>query len=219
MSDEFDPYNVLGVSPNATKAEIKAAYKKRAKEAHPDKGGDADEFSRVGKSYKLLTDDRAREQYDKTGSTEGQTDNILAQAIGTVSTRFLMAINMPTAETDNIVRIVRTSIERDIDKLKDDANKNRDSVAKAERLKKRIVKKRNKHKLHDFVDVAFNDLIRDHKRKILNCEDEIAVFNKAIELLEDYDCKPAESALSEALGLLPGGYQRYKPPPKNWNLT
>ena len=43
----FDPYDVLGVDPSATEAEVKAAYNERVKEAHPDSGGSDEEFKRV----------------------------------------------------------------------------------------------------------------------------------------------------------------------------
>lgn len=48
------PREVLGVSANATAEEIRAAYKKRALETHPDKGGDADHFRQVRNAYESL---------------------------------------------------------------------------------------------------------------------------------------------------------------------
>lgn len=44
-------WTLLGVSPRATEAELKAAYRKKAMEAHPDHGGDADAFRRVVAAY------------------------------------------------------------------------------------------------------------------------------------------------------------------------
>jgi hypothetical protein len=41
----------LGVSPSATLDEVKAAYRRRVKETHPDQGGDEDEFKRVREAY------------------------------------------------------------------------------------------------------------------------------------------------------------------------
>ncbi len=45
MSDS--PYEVLGVPPNADAETIDAAYRKRARQSHPDRDGDKDEFVRV----------------------------------------------------------------------------------------------------------------------------------------------------------------------------
>ncbi len=64
-----DPYQTLGVAKSATKAEIKKAYRKLAKELHPDKNKDnpkaADRFSDVTKAYDLLSDDTKRGQFDR----------------------------------------------------------------------------------------------------------------------------------------------------------
>ena len=44
-------WTLLGVSPGVTAAELKAAYRKRAIETHPDHGGDAESFRRVVAAY------------------------------------------------------------------------------------------------------------------------------------------------------------------------
>eukprot|EP00826_Nyctotherus_ovalis_P001432 TRINITY_DN10224_c0_g1_i1.p1 TRINITY_DN10224_c0_g1~~TRINITY_DN10224_c0_g1_i1.p1 ORF type:complete len:205 (+),score=33.65 TRINITY_DN10224_c0_g1_i1:118-732(+) len=62
-----DPYNVLSISPGATKSVIKKIYKKRAIELHPDKGGDKEEFVRLRNAYEILVDDRKRKVYEEHG--------------------------------------------------------------------------------------------------------------------------------------------------------
>jgi DnaJ-class molecular chaperone len=57
-------YDTLGVEKNATATEIKYAYRKLAREHHPDKSGDADEFKKVQEAYEWLSDDDKRNQYD-----------------------------------------------------------------------------------------------------------------------------------------------------------
>ncbi len=53
-----DPYNVLGVSPSATKSVMKNVYKKKAIEMHPDKGGSEDDFIKLKSAYEILVDDK-----------------------------------------------------------------------------------------------------------------------------------------------------------------
>ena len=53
-------YDVLGVSPNATAKEIKKAYRKKALEHHPDKGGDEETFKAVAEAWTVLGDEDKR---------------------------------------------------------------------------------------------------------------------------------------------------------------
>ena len=68
MSDDY--YEILGVSKNASKEEIKRAYKLLAKKYHPDvsKEKDATEkFKKVSEAYAVLSDDTKKTSYDQFG--------------------------------------------------------------------------------------------------------------------------------------------------------
>jgi DnaJ-class molecular chaperone len=57
-------YNILGVSKDASEDEIKQAYRKLAKEHHPDKGGSKEKFQKIQEAYDTLSDSQKRSQYD-----------------------------------------------------------------------------------------------------------------------------------------------------------
>lgn len=67
-----DLYAVLGVSKKAEQEEIRSAYKKLAKEHHPDKGGDPEKFKEIQQAHEILSDEEKRRMYDMTGSVNGQ---------------------------------------------------------------------------------------------------------------------------------------------------
>ncbi len=64
-----DPYAILGVARNASEKDIKSAYRKLAKELHPDRNKDnpkaAERFSEVTGAYDLLSDATKRAQFDR----------------------------------------------------------------------------------------------------------------------------------------------------------
>ncbi len=64
-----DPYSVLGVARGADEKVIKSAYRKLAKELHPDKNKDnpkaSERFSDVTRAYDMLSDPQKRGQYDR----------------------------------------------------------------------------------------------------------------------------------------------------------
>uniref|UniRef100_A0A7N0ZSI2 Uncharacterized protein n=1 Tax=Kalanchoe fedtschenkoi TaxID=63787 RepID=A0A7N0ZSI2_KALFE len=67
---ETDYYAVLGVSRNASKAEIKSAYRKLARSWHPDvnkEPGAEQKFKELSNAYEVLSDDEKRPLYDKYG--------------------------------------------------------------------------------------------------------------------------------------------------------
>ncbi|XP_013920101.1 PREDICTED: dnaJ homolog subfamily C member 16 [Thamnophis sirtalis] len=67
---DFDPYRILGVSRSASQADIKKAYKKLAREWHPDKNKDPgaeDRFIQISKAYEILSNEEKRLNFDRYG--------------------------------------------------------------------------------------------------------------------------------------------------------
>jgi len=64
-----DPYQVLGVARGASDAELKKAFRRRAKELHPDRNRDdpkaQDKFSELNTAYEILGDEAKRKQFDR----------------------------------------------------------------------------------------------------------------------------------------------------------
>ncbi len=62
-----DYYEVLGIGQNASPDEIKKAFRKKAIEYHPDRGGDETKFKEANEAYEVLSNPEKRKRYDQFG--------------------------------------------------------------------------------------------------------------------------------------------------------
>jgi curved DNA-binding protein CbpA len=73
----IDLYALLGVKRGASPAELDRAFRKKAKELHPDKGGDAEAFNQLSQAIRVLRDPDKRAHYDR-GGVFGENDRAAA---------------------------------------------------------------------------------------------------------------------------------------------
>ena len=72
MATKRDYYDVLGVSKNASAADLKSAYRKLALEWHPDRNKSAEaetKFKEINEAYQVLSDPKKKQAYDQFGHT------------------------------------------------------------------------------------------------------------------------------------------------------
>jgi len=66
-----DLYEILGVGRDASEDEIKRAYRRRARDLHPDAGGDEEQFKELTTAYEVLKNPQAKANYDRYGDPRG----------------------------------------------------------------------------------------------------------------------------------------------------
>jgi DnaJ family protein C protein 3 len=87
LSKTKDYYKVLGVSRSADQKEIQKAYRKMAREHHPDKGGTPEKMAEINEAFGVLKDPELRERFDQGddpndplgGQQQGGRNNPFAQ--------------------------------------------------------------------------------------------------------------------------------------------
>ncbi|ESK92330.1 dnaj-like protein subfamily a member 2-like protein [Moniliophthora roreri MCA 2997] len=94
MPVDTELYELLGVSPTADDAEIKKAYRKKARDIHPDKNPNdpnaAQKFQEMAAAYEILSDPESRAIYDERG-IEGLSGGGPGQGMDDVFSQFFQA--------------------------------------------------------------------------------------------------------------------------------
>ena len=65
-------YDILGVPRNASDKDLKDAFKKKAMQYHPDRGGSEEQFKKLNEAYDVLKDPQKKSMYDQFGTTNPQ---------------------------------------------------------------------------------------------------------------------------------------------------
>lgn len=187
---KFDPYDALGVKPDADKATIRKAYRRKAKDVHPDApGGSTEAFRDVSRAVALLTDDRKRSRYDQTGDADASdtAENADAEAWDTIA-HILKGMMQDTDEIPpgaDALAAMKSVIANAVADVQRQMEPHQRLVFRHERLLKRFRKKERKGRF--FMEAIVGALVKDAHKAIAKGEAEISCFTRAIELLDQYE--------------------------------
>jgi len=185
----MNPYDTLDVSTDASDEEIKRAYRSKAKESHPDKGGNADDFSELNLAHAILADPGRRAKYDKTGSVN-DTQQL---AEGLVCNLFQQKIVRKDCIYKDIVKEIRAEINNSIKANEENTRTIQDKKEHLKNVEKRLKRKQKAPPmLENFIKEVLGLL--DVKADELK-EDQI-INTDALEILTAYEFKHDESALA-----------------------
>jgi len=124
---EFDPYRVLGIGRTAEQGTIKTAYKLKARDAHPDRGGDPDVFIAVVKAFGLLSDPDLRRIFDQTGIVDIESLRSYRRDVTTVLADMFDAAVRSAVSTGlrlgavDFIELMRTAVEKGVGEARSEA--------------------------------------------------------------------------------------------------
>ncbi|OCP36318.1 molecular chaperone DnaJ [Ensifer sp. LC163] len=179
----IDPYEMLGVDRDANDQTIRTAYRKAAKAAHPDSGGDAEQFARLQAVYDLLKDPVRRKVFDDTGydpQLAEPRDLKGLMMLETLVNDFILDEREP-GSFDPVAAMRR--------KLSDDIVKSRFHILELERHRARVRKHLDRLGRRPETDVL-GSMLRARSRSIAEAikttEEQIKTIEQAYEMLEGY---------------------------------
>lgn len=210
-----DLYNTLGVKKDATDQEIKKAYKEKAMETHPDKGGNTEAFDQVHKAYLTLSQPHSRKRYDETGTVDDNCFMSKEERIQKLAVERVIQLF-----GDTILTYVKTGgdiftmMSQKAYENQANAEKTMMGHKKAQEMlgkyRKRV--KRKKSKGVDFIKAWFDQQERELKNQIAITKEDIDIWTKTQSFIKEYEWIGAEanrpSMIIQGFGSMWGGTAR-----------
>lgn len=182
----MNPYEILGLKPDASTGQIRASYRHLAKGAHPDSGGDVEAFARLKLAHDILIDPQRRAKFDATGEVDApQPDNSLSQAMQVISVVMQQVL---TGDQDplaaDVLDAMRRHIEGERNAILGNRSKARRAIDRIDGLVGRFVFT-GEGEDHPMAAVLRNQrLILDQHMRVFDAQ--AKAHQDALKLLEDY---------------------------------
>jgi len=178
-------YRVLHISKKASKTEIKKAYRELAKKYHPDKGleKNATLFNQITQAYKILSDDKKRAYYDKTGDIDDSPKFTIYQQI---AKEFQIIIDSSAdIQEINIIDELKNKIKQRLEGSNQHINNLTKTIETRKALKDRILRIdeiESNNILYKTLDGNINKLNSD-----IECvKKDQKIFKEMLEILAEY---------------------------------
>lgn len=187
----FDPYAELDLPKDATPAQVKSAYRKRAKRAHPDGGGTSEKFNKLSRAMLILSDPVRRDKFDRTGDTdEVAPDNTVAVAISIIVGFVLQAITQHITQNArdpccvDLVGLMREHFKKQRLEFENQKVPINRSVKKLEQVEKRF---RARKKANPLLLAALKNQRLGAQEPLRALDQKIQQLDDALAMLDGYD--------------------------------
>lgn len=194
-------YDTLGIKPDATAADIKKAYRRKAGKAHPDKGGDGKEMAEINRAYAVLGDEQRRIEYDRTGS-DGDTKTLADYADEILADLFSAVIER--ADEANPLTIAKHALQQHISELTQKRDAGQRRIARLDKQRGRVKSKTGQNLYAALIDAKV-----DQQEKAL---ESLAVLIErhaaALKALDDYEANDPPAPKPQPFNNVQSAYQQ-----------
>lgn len=184
-------YDILGVSTGASEAEIKAAYKMKAKENHPDKGGSVETMVKINNAYRILINPETRKRYDQTGEQDSFSFD---QRFASFCQQIFMQIIEQASDIkhNNLIDLFKIHVNQQLQNSIESKKKAERKRDKFKEVASRIVSKSNTSLVN-----IINANIAEYEKRFVAADSDIEFIKDAIKVLEEYDYRVDKASQDE----------------------
>lgn len=179
-----DPYRVLGIEPDASPDEIKAAYRRKSSQLHPDRNPDPEagaQMAAINDAYRILSDPELRARYDRGESTQREP-TIQEQARQEFFRLLHFVLDAPLHYENPIAQMIEQ-----IDGAMTEARKNKTTaracIKKLRRMRKYVARKREGENL---IHAAIDDKLQSALQASRALRQKILVMKQLRALVDEY---------------------------------
>jgi curved DNA-binding protein CbpA len=197
-----DLYADLGVPPDAFPAEIARAWRSKVKGAHPDVGGDPENFRRLVTAKIILTDPVRRAKYDETGEIDEAADrraqevlNAIAQALS-AALKLVLQGQADAGQVD-ILDQMRSHISAN---LAEGEQSRQEGVTVIARLEGTMGRFSVSDGTPNQIEALIAGQLADLQRRIVKLDGELAILKTALDTLKAYSYRVDRVAAFFPLG-------------------
>lgn len=187
-------YEDLGVSAGADQAAIKRAFRRKAQKSHPDKhGGDAREFDRVARAYRVLGNESRRLHYDQTGA-DGQAPEVSEEVavMQMLAGVLISMIDQVDVEHADLIGLIRQHFAQQLQQLAIAERRLKKAIRLRERACERI---RRKGAGENLLARFLESDIANGRRNLAAVDQTRERVNRAVAMLDEYECAGSAAPL------------------------
>jgi curved DNA-binding protein CbpA len=188
-----NPYETLNFAKDADEKEIKNAYKKKAKEHHPDVGGNEKEFKEAAAAYALLICPQKRAYFDEHGHEMPNQDNVLSRAMTVLDemfTQILSSFSPKELLHRDFISEMKKALHVNLNKVNSEISEHKKAILNVTEYRNLFTAKlyHKKSKLQqDFFQKNLDGKEQGIITAMANLDNKKQVIEKALEILSDYD--------------------------------
>lgn len=193
-----DLYDILGVDPSASYPDIKRAYRRKAKTAHPDGGGSADSFHSLRTAYIALSDPTRRAHYDAAGEVSSDPmsrETRIEQSARSYLVSAFMQVISETSEDSiggvDVMAEIQRHIQDRVSNMRRDLGKGRREMRKLNEALTRITIKGS---AHNILADSLGNVIAGLSSQLTNLGIEIECWEAARTMSQEYKWKHTRRA-------------------------